>query len=96
MSLLFNYKAAIAGARWVGGTLTASAFASQDKPVEWTTDNARIAPLFLNTDLRIADAHVAVGKAFQALQNLALSLMALLAHFWYNHTRDVVNSNDTA
>lgn len=49
---------------------SASAFASQEEPVGWAADNARMAPLFLNNDLRNADAHEAVGKALRALRNL--------------------------
>lgn len=38
----------------------------------WSARNAKLAPLFLNNDLRIADAHEAVGKCMEALQKMGL------------------------
>ena len=49
---------------------TVTAFANREEPDGWARDNERMAPLFLNNDLRIADAHDAVGKALRALQSL--------------------------
>lgn len=46
------------------------AFANKEVPDGWASDNERMAPLFLNNDLRIADAHDAVGKALTALRRL--------------------------
>jgi len=44
------------------------AFSSSSEPEEWSEGNPSMAPLFLNNDLRIADAHEAVGKCINALQ----------------------------
>jgi hypothetical protein len=49
---------------------SAHAFASAEEPIGWADDNERMAPLFLNNDLRIADAHEAVGSALRTLQRL--------------------------
>jgi hypothetical protein len=46
------------------------AFGSQREPEGWNARSPLIAPLFLNNDLRIADAHEAVGKCIQTLQEM--------------------------
>ena len=46
------------------------AFRSQREPEGWNARNPLLAPLFLNNDLRIADAHEAVGKCIQTLQDM--------------------------
>lgn len=46
------------------------AFGSQQEPEGWNARNPLMAPLFLNNDLRIADAHEAVGKCIQTLQDM--------------------------
>lgn len=46
------------------------AFKSVNAPEAWNVRNNAMAPLFLNNDLRIADAHEAVGKCLIALQGL--------------------------
>lgn len=46
------------------------AFGSQREPEGWNARNPLMAPLFLNNDLRIADAHEAVGKCIQTLQGM--------------------------
>lgn len=46
------------------------AFGSQREPEGWNARNPLIAPLFLNNDLRIADAHEAVGRCIQTLQDM--------------------------
>lgn len=47
------------------------AFESQREPEGWNARNPLMAPLFLNNDLRIADAHEAVGKCIQTLQDMS-------------------------
>jgi hypothetical protein len=46
------------------------AFVSVREPEGWNNRNASMAPLFLNNDLRIADAHEAMGKCLTTLQQL--------------------------
>lgn len=46
------------------------AFLSQSEPEGWNNRNSDMAPLFLNNDLRIADAHEAVEKCLHTLQTL--------------------------
>jgi hypothetical protein len=46
------------------------AFPSGREPEGWQERNATVAPLFLNYELRNADAHEAVGRALQTLQEL--------------------------
>lgn len=50
------------------------AFAGTVEPEGWNGRNAALAPLFLNNDLRIADAHEAVGKCFEALQAMGFDI----------------------
>lgn len=49
---------------------TVDAFASVNEPERWKEMNDRLAPLFLNNDLRIADAHDALEKCIFTLQEL--------------------------
>lgn len=46
------------------------AFASGKEPEGWNDRNEAMAPLFLNNDLRIADAHEAVEQCLMTLQRL--------------------------
>lgn len=46
------------------------AFQNNAEPEGWGEKNAILAPLFLNNDLRIADAHEAMRDSLQTLQNL--------------------------
>lgn len=46
------------------------AFASAREPERWSDRNESMAPLFLNNDLRIADAHEAVDRCLTTLQQL--------------------------
>jgi hypothetical protein len=55
----------------------ADALVSKDEPEGWQRDNQRMAPLFLNNDLRIADAHETLGGALQALQAMGFDIASL-------------------
>lgn len=46
------------------------AFASDQEPESWNESNEAMAPLFLNNDLRIADAHEAIEESLVTLQRL--------------------------
>ena len=46
------------------------AFLSAQEPEGWNEPNHSMAPLFLNNDLRIADAHEAMGECLATLQRL--------------------------
>lgn len=46
------------------------AFASNREPEDWSERNDAMAPLFLNNDLRIADAHEAMKECLDTLQRL--------------------------
>ncbi|CAM9870362.1 unnamed protein product [Ectocarpus sp. 12 AP-2014] len=46
------------------------AFASDREPEDWGKRNEAMAPLFLNNDLRIADAHETMEQSLVTLQNL--------------------------
>ncbi|MER9966882.1 hypothetical protein [Mesorhizobium sp. M0060] len=46
------------------------AFQSEVEPEGWRSRNAAMAPLFLNNDLRIADAHETIGETLQTLRKL--------------------------
>jgi hypothetical protein len=48
----------------------ADAFASHQEPEGWNDRNEAMAPLFLTNDLRIADAHEAIGGCLITLQQL--------------------------
>jgi len=49
---------------------TVDAFTSANEPECWEKSNDELAPLFLNNDLRIADAHDALEKCIFTLQKL--------------------------
>lgn len=49
---------------------TKDVFVSHMEPEGWKDRNISMAPLFLNYDLRIADAHNALGQSLQTLQAL--------------------------
>ncbi|MGH6803546.1 MAG: hypothetical protein ACREC3_09295, partial [Methyloceanibacter sp.] len=49
---------------------SSDAFQNAIEPEGWRDRNAAMAPLFLNNDLRIADAHEVAGKSLQMLQEL--------------------------
>lgn len=53
------------------------AFKSDIEPENWQDRNPKLAPLFINNDLRIADAHDAVKKCIQALQDLGFDIASL-------------------
>ena len=46
------------------------AFQNDVEPEGWRSRNAAMTTLFLNNDLRIADAHEAVGACLQTLEGL--------------------------
>lgn len=46
------------------------AFKNDEEPDGWLDRNAAMAPLFLNNDLRIADAHETIGDSLRTLQDL--------------------------
>lgn len=46
------------------------AFVSANEPENWNARNIAMAPLFLNNDLRIADAHETMGDCLATLQTL--------------------------
>lgn len=50
------------------------AFASESEPEGWNQRNEALAPLFLNNDLRIADAHDAVTKCLTTLERLGFDI----------------------
>ncbi len=49
-------------------------FTSEIEPEEWNNRNDAMAPLFLNNDLRIADAHEAVTNCLDSLQQLGFDI----------------------
>jgi hypothetical protein len=49
---------------------TSDAFQNDTEPEGWGNRNTSMAPLFLNNDLRIADAHETIEGSLQTLQNL--------------------------
>lgn len=49
---------------------TLEAFTSNTEPEGWNDKNPVMAPLFLNNDLRIADAHQALAKCVATLQDM--------------------------
>jgi hypothetical protein len=53
------------------------AFISDIEPEGWQERNPKLAPLFINNDLRIADAHDAVTKCIQALQELGFDTASI-------------------
>jgi hypothetical protein len=50
------------------------AFASANEPEGWDVRNLAMAPLFLNYDLRIADAHEAMGDCLKTLQEMGFDI----------------------
>ncbi|MBZ2173149.1 hypothetical protein EKK70_10855 [Desulfovibrio sp. DS-1] len=57
------------------------AFESKQERVCWRTDNAIMAPLFLNNDLRIADAHEAADKCLMALERMGFDVAGVSAGY---------------
>lgn len=55
----------------------AQAFLAKVEPEEWSARNPDMAPLFLNNDLRIADAHEAVSKCIETLQCMGFDVASL-------------------
>ncbi|EWS53693.1 hypothetical protein X551_03504 [Methylibium sp. T29] len=53
------------------------AFSSEDAREDWNRRNERLAALFLNNDLRVAEAHDAVGEALQTLQAMGFDTASL-------------------
>jgi hypothetical protein len=56
---------------------TIDCFTSENEPEGWKKRNATLASLFLNNDLRIADAHDAVKKCIDTLQDLGFDTASL-------------------
>ncbi|MEL6956251.1 MAG: hypothetical protein AAFO88_06380 [Pseudomonadota bacterium] len=52
----------------------ADAFQNNDEPLEWNTRNEAVAALFINYDLRIADAHETFAGAQAELQRLGFDI----------------------
>ena len=74
------------------------AFASTQEPEGWEECNETMAPLFLNNDLRIADAHEAMGDCLATLQRLGFDTANINAG--YGRALDfvmdgVINSMET-
>jgi hypothetical protein len=57
------------------------AFASATEPEHWDSRNETLAPLFLNNDLRIADAHEAVEECLATLQQLGFDTASVNAGY---------------
>jgi hypothetical protein len=57
------------------------AFASSSEPAGWKERNDAMAPLFLNNDLRIADAHETVKRCLITLQNLGFDTASVNAGY---------------
>jgi len=49
-------------------------FCSDQEPEYWSEDNDAMAPLFLNNDLRIADAHETMGDCLVTLEQLGFDI----------------------
>jgi len=56
-------------------------FESSEERVAWGNKNNDLAALFLNNDLRIADAHESVGQCFETLQSLGFDTASLNAGY---------------
>ena len=56
---------------------TIDCFKSDNAPMNWSEQNNTLAPLFLNNELRIADAHDAIKKCIDALQGLGFDTASL-------------------
>ncbi len=55
---------------------------------DFNARNIKVAPLFINNDLRNAEAHEAVGKSIQHLTNLGFESATLASG--YNHALDFI------
>jgi len=55
----------------------ADALLSKTEPEAWSQRNANMAMLFLNNDLRIADAHEAVAEAIKTLEKMGFEVASL-------------------
>jgi hypothetical protein len=64
------------------------AYGSAEEPEGWEARNQRMAALFLNNDLRIADAHDAVGQCINTLQDMGFDTAGL--HDGYGRALDFV------
>jgi hypothetical protein len=53
---------------------TSDAFQNGEEPDGWQNQNAAMAPLFLNNDLRIADAHDTIGSSLKTLEQLGFDI----------------------
>ncbi|WP_089361186.1 hypothetical protein [Pseudomonas segetis] len=56
-------------------------FASGSEPEGWNDRNEAMAPLFLNNDLRIADAHEAMERCLSTLQQLGFDIATVNAGY---------------
>ncbi|MDC5706157.1 hypothetical protein [Vibrio europaeus] len=56
---------------------TVECFQSENAPMGWNEQNEVLSPLFLNNELRIADAHDAIKKCIDALQALGFDTASL-------------------
>ncbi|MGP6275078.1 hypothetical protein [Pseudomonas aeruginosa] len=60
---------------------TSDAFASGSEPEGWKDRNVAVAALFLNNDLRIADAHEAMEQCLSTLQKLGFDIATVNAGY---------------
>lgn len=67
---------------------SSDAFQNDVEPEGWANRNAAMAFLFLNNDLRIADAHEAIGESLQTLQDLGFDTANV--NQGYGHALDFV------
>lgn len=56
---------------------TVSSFMSETEPEGWQERNERLAALFLNSDLRNADAHESMQRCFETLQGMGFDTVSL-------------------
>ena len=56
---------------------TADSFPSEDEPQTWKERNDAMVPLFLNHDLRVADAHDKPGEVVRILETLGVDTASL-------------------
>ncbi|WP_197676953.1 hypothetical protein [Pseudomonas mucidolens] len=63
-------------------------FASAREPVDWSDRNESMASLFLNNDLRIADAHEDVDRCLATLQELGFDTVNV--HAGYGRALDFI------
>lgn len=64
------------------------AFKSENEPEGWASRNAGVAMLFLNNDIRIADAHDAMGDSLTKMQDMGFDTATL--HEGYGRALDFV------